>query len=307
MRGIVVVLVAVVALAGCAGGAEESALEAGEPADAGGAPDADRAAGEGVAAADDGAGSPGQGDGGGGGGSADGDALLTAAAVDRIVRDGTVQLEVGGDGFDRAFDRLLALADRVGGTVVSSDVTTSDDGATAGTVTLRVPAEEFDQALVAVGRLGEIRHRSVTSEDVSQESVDLEARLRHNQAQERFYLSLLDRADDVDDAIAVQQQVDRIQETIERIEGRLRFLDERTSYSRLTVDVVEAGATLQAGGPSPSLAAYWETARDALITVVGGSLVVATATLPIVVLALLAWWLWRRADLLRRRATAPEA
>lgn len=235
-------------------------------------------------------------------------AVLTADIGDRIVRDGTMRVRVEEDTFDGAFDRLVELADRFGGTVLASDASTADDGSTSGTVTVRVPAGDFDDLLVAVGRVGEVEQRSVTSEDVSDEYVDLEARLRHNQAQERFYLSLLDRAEDVDDAIAVQQRVEGIQQTIEQIEGRLRFIDERTSFSRLTVELFEAGGAFQAGGaPEPSLARYWATARAALINVLGGALVIATVALPFVVIGTAVLVLVRRYAVPGRRAVAPDA
>ena len=235
-------------------------------------------------------------------------AVLTADIGDRIVRDGTMRVRVEEDTFDGAFDRLVEVADRFGGTVLASDASTADDGSTSGTVTVRVPTGDFDDLLVAVGRVGEVEQRSVTSEDVSDEYVDLEARLRHNQAQERFYLSLLDRAEDVDDAIAVQQRVEGIQQTIEQIEGRLRFLDERTSFSRLTVELFEAGGAFQAGGaPEPSLARYWATARAALINVLGGALVIATVALPFVVIGTAGLVLVRRYTVPGRRAVAPDA
>jgi hypothetical protein len=235
-------------------------------------------------------------------------AVLTADIGDRIVRDGTMRVRVEEDTFDSAFDQLVQLADRFGGTVLASDASTADDGSTSGTVTVRVPAEDFDDLLVAVGRVGEVEQRSITSEDVSDEYVDLEARLRHNQAQERFYLSLLDRAEDVDDAIAVQQRVEGIQQTIEQIEGRLRFLDERTSFSRLTVELFEAGGAFQAGGaPEPSFARYWATARAALVNVLGGALVVATVALPFVLAGAAVLLLVRRYGPPRRRAVAPDA
>jgi hypothetical protein len=235
-------------------------------------------------------------------------AVLTAEVGDRIVRDGTMRIRVDEDAFDGAFDRLVQTADRFGGTVLSSDASTADDGSTSGTVTVRVPAADFDDLLVAAGRIGEVEQRSITSQDVSDEYVDLEARLRHNQAQERFYLSLLDRAEDVDDAIAVQQQVAGIQQTIEQIEGRLRFLDERTSYSRLTVELFEAGGAFQTGSaPQPSLARYWVTARAALVNVLGGALVVGSVALPFVVVGAVILVLARRHGVQRRRAVAPDA
>jgi hypothetical protein len=308
--GVMILLAMLVALAGCAGGAEESAIDEaqGAPADDGGAAAADTRA-----VADSAAGEEGRDAGAADVNTAGGeqDAAAPAALVDvgqRIVRDGTLRMRVDADGFDGTFDQLVGLAERFGGTVLASEATTADDGSTSGTVTLRVPSADFDALLVAVGRIGEIEQRSVTSDDVSGEFVDLEARLRHNRAQERFYLSLLDRADDVEDAIAVQQRVDGIQQTIEQIEGRLRFLEDRTDFSRLTVEVVEAGGAYQPGGaPAPSFARYWATARAALVTVLGGALVVATVALPFVLLGGVVTIVVRRYGPPRRRAAAPEA
>lgn len=299
-RMAVVTLILMAVLAGCAGSGESADGAAEEAvAQVADGDEADRAAegggAEQEAAAPDGA-------------DDQASAVLTADIGDRIVRDGTMRLRVEEDTFDSAFDQLVQLADRFGGTVLASDASTADDGSTSGTVTLRVPAQDFDDLLVAVGRVGEVEQRSITSEDVSDEYVDLEARLRHNRAQERFYLSLLDRAEDVDDAIAVQQRVEGIQQTIEQIEGRLRFLDERTSFSRLTVELFEAGAAFQANGaPEPSFARYWATAKAALVNVLGGALVVATVALPFLIAGVAVLLLVRRYTPPRRRAVAPDA
>ncbi len=307
MKKTALVMVACMAvLAGCAGAGEESTeSDAGAPeaapaqvadgAEEAAAPDRDRLA-EADAA----------GPVGGGEQRALAPTLQPAALGDRIVRDGTMRVRVEDSGFDAAFNRLVGLADRFGGTVLASDATTGDDGSTSGTVTVRVPAQDFDDLLVAAGGIGEVERRSMTSEDVSGEFVDLEARLRHNRAQERFYLSLLDRADSVEDAIAVQQRVDAIQEMIEQLEGRLRFLDGRTSFSRLTVELVEAGATLHTATGQPSLARYWATARAALVNVLGGAIVVGAVVLPFAVVGAAVFVLGRRASLFGRRAATPE-
>lgn len=297
-RIVVLLLIVMTVLAGC-GGADESG-DSGRGSEA-----AEGAAGgeEGDALAAE------QADGGGEQPvDTDGSIIQATGVSDRIVRNGTMRLRVDDDTFDATFDRVVGFADRFGGTVIASDATSSDDGSTSGTVTVRVPAEDFDELLVAVGRIGDVERRSITSEDVSGEFVDLEARLRHNQAQEAFYLSLLDKADGVKDAIAVQQRVEGIQQTIEQIQGRLRFLEERTSFSRLTIELFEAGGAFASGDAQPSFARYWATARAALVNVLGGALVIATVALPFLVLGAVIFVVVRRTALLQRRsAPAPEA
>lgn len=309
-RTALLLMIVMAVLAGCAGGAEESGGDSGGVSRQEAAEDAAMAGAEGGGDAAQEA-APASGEAGGGDGVDIAAAVSQTAAIgDRIVRNGTMRLRVEDDTFDAAFERLVGLADRFGGTVVASDVMNTDNGSTSGTVTLRVPAGDFDELLVAVGRIGEVERRSITTEDVSVEFVDLEARLRHNHAQEAFYLSLLDRADDVEDAIAVQQRVEGIQQTIEQIKGRLSFLEERTSFSRLTVELFESGAAFQtASGERPTFAHYLGTARDALVTVIGGTLVVATVALPFVVGGVVLLLLFRRFAPALRRAepTGPPA
>lgn len=314
MRRIVTIVFALTLalLAGCAGSSDEDAMEAVAPEEAGQEPASPDGA--------DSAGGAGEADRGGEGTADGGDtagagtdlppSTLTSSPGDRIVREGTMRLQVDEEGFDAAFDRVVSAAGRLGGTVLSSDATSDDEGSTSGAVTVRVPAEDFDALLTAIAEIGEVRERSITSEDVSAEFVDLEARLRHNEAQERFYLSLLEEADGVEDAIAVQQRVEGIQQTIEQIKGRLSFLEERTSFSRLTVELFESGAAFQtASGERPTFAHYLGTARDALVTVIGGALVVATVALPFVVVGVVLLLLFRRfAPALRRTGpTGPPA
>lgn len=236
-------------------------------------------------------------------------AALAAAPGDRIVRDGTMRVEVDEAGFDRAFGRVVSAAGRLGGTVLSSEATSDDEGLTSGSVTVRVPADGYDALLSSVAEIGTVRERMVTSEDVSAEFVDLEARLRHNEAQERFYLSLLAEAEGVEDAIAVQQRMDGIQQAIEQIKGRLTFLEERTNFSRLTIELFETGAPFQPGGSQPTFAHYWETARNGLVTVLGGALVIATVATPFVLAGLVIFLLLRRFGPIGRRPqpTAPDS
>jgi Domain of unknown function (DUF4349) len=231
---------------------------------------------------------------------------LVAAQNDRIVREGTMRVEVDEGRFDRAFNQVVAAAARHGGTVLASDASSDDAGLTSGSVTVRVPADSYDALLTSVAEIGEVRERSITSQDVSGEFVDLEARLRHNEAQERFYLSLLERAEGVEDAIAVQQRVSEIQQTIEQIRGRLTFLEERTSFSRLTVELYETGSAFQEGdGTPPTFAQYWEASRNALVNVLGVTMVLLTILLPFAVVGGLIFFVIRRVRPRRRRTLPP--
>ena len=303
---IVAVAFAMVLLAAC-GASEDAASESGDAAPAEPAAVEQQAAGA-AGAAEAGGDEAVQGDTDTGAEAAAPVLDLAAAPGDRIVREGTMRLEVEENGFDRAFNRVVDAAGQLGGTVLSSDATSDDQGLTSGSVTVRVPADDYDALLTAIARVGTVRERSIRSQDVSAEFVDLEARLRHNEAQERFYLSLLERAESVEDAIAVQQRVDDIQQTIEQIKGRLSFLEERTSFSRLTVELFEAGSAFQQSpATQPTFAHYWEAAGDALVRVLGTGLVVATVLVPFVLIGLVIFVVARAFGRISRRPPARPA
>ena len=207
----------------------------------------------------------------------------------RIIKEGSITIEVPDGKFDAAFSEVVANARTLGGDVVGSSTRTTDEGDTFGSVTVRVPVEDFEDLLVDMGGIGTITHREINSEDVSTEFTDLESRLRHLEALERFYLGLFDDAKDVSEAITVQQKLADVQGQIEKAQGRLNLLDDRTSFSTLSVQIFEPGAEspvpkdTEPGEQRPSIARYWDTARDAFVNVVGAMLVALLFILPLLV------------------------
>lgn len=275
-------------------GGDEVTLE--EPADAGdaddgAAPDADEAPEESGTGADE------QGEGGG--------SLPPTEPPpgDHVIKEGTITVEV--EAFDEAFRAVVDAAARLGGTVVASTSSTEEHG-TSGSVTVRVPVDDYEGLLTGLDDIGEIVERNITARDVTTEFTDLESRLRHLRAQERFYLELIEEAESVSDAVTVRQQLDGLQSDIEQVQGRLQLLEDRTTYSTLTVELVEPDAPLLANAPGarPTLAEYWERARDAFTNVVGVMLVSAFFLAPFVLPAALAFVGWRA---LRGRPTPAVA
>lgn len=236
-------------------------------------------------------------------------AEVTAATGERVVKEGTVTIEIEPGQYDAAFGQLVSRAQALGGHVsgTSSSVTDGPDGQplVSGQITIRVPVRNFEDLLTSVGEAGDIVDRDVTSQDVTAEYTDLESRRRNLQAQERFYLDLLAQATEVADAIAVQQQLESVTAQIEQITGRLNLLEDRTAFSTLTVRIREHGAEPLAGDPvepDPSLAPYIDDAVDTFITTVGALIVFSTFVAPFAVLALIGYGIWR---VVRRARTRP--
>lgn len=221
---------------------------------------------------------------------------LAAVVGERIVKTANLEVEVEEGDLDSAAQEAERLAESFGGFVQSSKVS---DGQAV--FTLRVPAADFSRLLREARELGEVRSETVTGEDVSEEFVDLEARLRHWRAQEAVFLDLMARATTVTETIEVRRELSAIQETIEKLEGRRRFLEDRVSLSTLTLtlDDPAAGVAKVESEPEPgTLSKAWDDAIDAAEAIVAGTIVVLGALIPLSaiggVIALAVWLVVRR-------------
>jgi hypothetical protein len=178
----------------------------------------------------------------------------------KIIRDATLTLEV--DEPVKAAERINSIAESRGGFVVSSE-SRHESGARGKpyeifTVQLRVPAAQFDAALKDIrATAGEIKAEKVSGKDVTEEYIDLEARLRTQQALEAQLLDIMKSAHAVSDAISVQRELTNVRTEIERIEGRKRFIENQSSLSTITV-------TLQPPAPLVATTGFFHSVREAL-------------------------------------------
>jgi hypothetical protein len=222
-----------------------------------------------------------------------------------IIRTGSIAIRVERGEFARAFDAASLVAARYGGYVQSSS--TSGTKVHSGDLLLRVPADRFDQALSDLRALGTRESESVSSEDVSGQLVDLEARLRTWQAQEAVLLDLMSRATTIEATIRVQSELQDVQVRIEEIKGRLNLLQDRTDLATIQVSLHEPGTAIvpqETESTRPSLAEAWQHALDGLLGVCYAVVVGLGYLVPISVIAALAWFAYRRARAARPSVTA---
>ena len=146
---------------------------------------------------------------------------------------------------------IEALATGMGGRVVSSSFYQSGQGALAGSITIRVPVERFDEAMNRIQEMAvEVRRADRSSEDVTEEYVDLQARLENLEATADRVRSFLDQAGTVEEALAVNQELSRLEEEIEAYKGRIQFLENRADFSTITVNLTpdELAQPIEVGG-----------------------------------------------------------
>jgi Domain of unknown function (DUF4349) len=265
-----VVLVAMVIAAGCGGrgGGGDSAGRGSTQA----APAADQSASEGAQAA-----APAK------AGSAEAAQVRLVDLGNRIVRTATVDLEVGQDRLNDTINRATNVVTRVKGIYVGSSTSVPGGGPASGQVTFRVPVDAFEPVLRELKGLGAYRGERSSTEDVTNQYVDLNAQLTAWRAQERVYLRLLDRARSVADVIAVQNQLQQVQSNIERLQGQVNHLEDQSSFSTIVLQLREPGAT--AARPAGRLARAWATAVSGLGVMAAAVLVAVIWLTPVAVLA----------------------
>ena len=140
-----------------------------------------------------------------------------------------------------ALDRVADMAKELGGWVVSSDRSQKHRGF----ISIRVPADKLDNTVLSLRELGdEVDSEVSTSRDVTDEYVDTTARLKNLEATEDALLKLLDRAAKVEDALSVQRELTIIQAEIERLQGRIKFLEQTSAFSLVNVSLRLAPADM---------------------------------------------------------------
>jgi hypothetical protein len=105
---------------------------------------------------------------------------------------------------------------------------------------LRIPVDKFDEFLDDVSQLGITENRRQTAQDVTEQFVDLEAQIANKKQLEERILSLLEKSTDkISEVIAVEQQLGRIRGEIEQMEGRLKYLANRTDMTTVSIALRE--------------------------------------------------------------------
>lgn len=272
-----------------------------------------------------------------------------APATHYLIRNGSLTLTVQRHELRQAMQRIGAITLGMGGYVLSSYVgsdtpwvgpvepldydptdpaaraqddlapgsppaDTADDSRDVvqyGTITVRVPEARFEAAIERFAKLGEVVDMTTSADDVSDQMVDLRARLRHQRAVEKRLLSFLDKTTTIRETLAVQDRIDQTQLTIEQLTAEIARLSEVTSYGTITVALRERGVPRP--GAIDESDTFWGAFTNSLGLIADGakaSAVALGAALPFLVLGAafaVVVWRVRRALARRRPPQAPAA
>ena len=155
----------------------------------------------------------------------------------KIIRNADLQLE--SDKPEEAQQKISQIAETKGGFVVETQSSASDVKANVRdtvSMTVRVPSAKFDEALSEIrGTASRVIVENVKGEDVTEEFIDIEARLKTQKALEAQFLEIMKQSKTVEDALNVQTEIANVRGEIEKIEGRKRFLESQASLSTIKI------------------------------------------------------------------------
>jgi hypothetical protein len=156
----------------------------------------------------------------------------------KIIYTATVNLVT-----EKLSDSARKLADAVkshGGYIAETNISGAAGSQRTATWKIRVPVPQFDAFMASLGNMGELQDSATTSQDVSEEFYDVAARVKNKKVEEARLLQHLQKSTGrLPEILAVEREISRVREEIERMEGRLRFLSNQSDLSTVTVTIRE--------------------------------------------------------------------
>lgn len=229
-----------------------------------------------------------------------------AEAMDRkILRNADLTLEVSVP--TDAQRKVASIAESVGGFVVTSESKLRQIGDAKQelevNLVVRVPATQFGTALDQIRSTGSrVIQEKITGQDVTEEFIDLEARLKTQKALESQFLEIMKQANKVADALEVQRQIAEVRTEIEKLEGRKRFLENRASLSTITVNLQSPTAiAVNTSGFGRNIREAVADSVDVAIAIVLFLIRFVIVMIPILILVILPGWFLARFVLRRSR------
>lgn len=217
-----------------------------------------------------------------------------------VIRLAQLDITVGSGSFDSKLSAVRTLVEAQGGYIAGTDAQAQPvpdaqpSRMRMGTINFMVPAANFDPTIDQLSKIGTVQSEHITGTDVSAQYVDLNARLANAEAQRGAMLALLKQATSISDIVTVQNQIGQITAQIEQLKGQIKYLDDNTSFSSVTVTLTEAGAPVQTTSDSWGFATALNDAAHNFVATINYLVAGLGAIGPFLVLVGLGYAVWRR-------------
>lgn len=244
----------------------------------------------------------------------------STGGIDRLVIK-TAAMSVEVEQAEEALKQLRAAIAKAGGEIADMTLDAGSGGtgdpiplaesagvmltpATA-VVTIKVPADKLDSLQADVAKLGKVLNQSAQSSDVTEQAIDLDARLKTLRIEETRLRSFLDEAKKVSDLLAVERELARVRGEIESIDAQLTYLKRQAARSTLTVTLSEPAPVVSPAGPTWGFSEAVTNGVRGAVALINTVVTAVIALLPLAAIVIAAW-LTVRAILRRRAARKPQ-
>ncbi|WP_449354938.1 DUF4349 domain-containing protein [Virgibacillus natechei] len=212
--------------------------------------------------------------------------ISQAEDVDRKVIY-TANLLVEVNDYQQAINDIQTQVSDRGGYIVDSSMQEGTDGeSTNGQITARIPQDQFQEFIQIVeDGSSKVVESSVSGQDVTEEYVDLEARLESQQVVEERLLAFMEEAEATEDLLAISDDLANVQGEIEEITGRMNYLENRTDLATVTINIEENNVSISGEDLNT-----WEQMKDqfmksinVVMSVFSGIFVFVVGSLPVLI------------------------
>ncbi len=167
-----------------------------------------------------------------------GDDMQVSQVDKKIIKNGFLTLKV--ESTDGATEEITKIITENDGEIFSSNFNEYVRGSRSGTITVKVPAPNFQKTITELKTVAtQVVNESTSGQDVTEQYVDLQAQLKNKKAEEQTFVSLLDRSGELNDVLSVSREIARVRGEIERLEGKVKYLESQTDMSTITVNLSE--------------------------------------------------------------------
>jgi hypothetical protein len=191
-------------------------------------------------------------------------------------------------------------------TAASASSTARFQGPASATLTLRIPAKSLASVEAKIGKLGRLISQSADESDVTQQHIDMSARLTNLRAEEARLRALLDRAGKISELLSVERELSRVRGDIESMQAQLTYLEGQAAMATLTLSLEQPGPVVRPSGGGWGIVDAVTTGVQAAVILINGLITGIIAFSPFIAIGLLVWWLIRRSIRRRRALRAQE-
>ncbi|MDQ0254962.1 hypothetical protein J2S74_002344 [Evansella vedderi] len=198
-----------------------------------------------------------------------------------VIYNGNISIEVLD--YHKAQQHIQDHAEELGGFVVESYLHHSGNNDVYGTLVVRIPQENFNSFLNELESTStKVLERSIHGNDVTEEYVDLNSRLRSKEAVEERLLSFMNDAQNTEDLLKISNDLGKVQEEIEQLKGRINYLDNHVSLSTVSIHIRERNINVPSLQEGDSLNT-WKKAQSLFMDTVNSIITFFSAVIVFVI------------------------